>query len=162
MAIDIFLKLDGLPGESRDRVHADEIDVQSYSWGLANTLSIGTAGGGAGAGKASFQDLNYTSATHKSSPKLMAACALGRRIDTAVLTVRRSGGGNPVDFLKITLTDVFVASYNQAAAEGGDSVVEDVSLAFVKIQFSYAEQRPDGTLATPVVEGWDRAANRST
>ena len=56
MAVDMFLKLDGVNAESKDKVHGKEIDVLSWSWGMANS---GTAhlGGGAGAGKVNVQDL---------------------------------------------------------------------------------------------------------
>ena len=52
----MFLKLNGVDGESKDKTHKKEIDVLSWSWGMANS---GTAhvGGGAGAGKVSVQDL---------------------------------------------------------------------------------------------------------
>jgi type VI secretion system secreted protein Hcp len=32
-AFDYFLKIDGIPGESTDSKHKDEIDVLSWSWG---------------------------------------------------------------------------------------------------------------------------------
>ena len=76
MAVDIFLELEGIKGESKDDKHKDQIDVLSWSWGMAQS---GTAhmGGGAGAGKVSVQDLNFTHYIDKSSPILMLHCCNG-------------------------------------------------------------------------------------
>lgn len=56
MASDIFAKIGDIKGESLDDKHKDEIEVLSFSWGVANTGGTATGGGG-GAGKATFQDL---------------------------------------------------------------------------------------------------------
>ena len=37
--VDHFLKITGIPGESQDRTHNDEIEVMSWSWGLTNAVS---------------------------------------------------------------------------------------------------------------------------
>jgi len=50
MAVDMFIKIGALKGESRDKVHKDEIDVLAWSWGMSNSGSA-HVGGGAGAGK---------------------------------------------------------------------------------------------------------------
>ena len=77
MAVDMFLKLDGVKGESKDKVHTNEIDVLAWSWGMSNS---GTAhvGGGAGSGKVSVQDLSFTKYVDSSSPNLMLNCCNGK------------------------------------------------------------------------------------
>src|SRR5262245_7006243 len=89
-AVDFFLKIEGIDGESTDDKHKGEIDIQSFSWGVTNTGSHG-AGGGGGTGKSVFQDLHFTTHVNKSSPKLMLACATGEHLKKAVLTVRKAG-----------------------------------------------------------------------
>jgi type VI secretion system secreted protein Hcp len=84
---DYLLKLDGIPGESRDERLAGTIEVISFSWGVSNPSST-TAGGG-GAGKATFQDFHFVCSHDKSSPLLMLACAQGQHIPTATLYVRK-------------------------------------------------------------------------
>ena len=37
MAFDAFLKIEGIEGESTDKVHPGEIEIQSFSWGVSNT-----------------------------------------------------------------------------------------------------------------------------
>ena len=156
----IYIKIDGFPGEATAKGHEDEIEVLSFSWGLSNSSSI-VIGGGGGAGKASFKDFSFTNVVHKSSPKLMLACASGQHIDNAVLTIRKAGE-SPVDYLKLTFEEVFVSSFDQAGDEGGDRPVENLTLAFFKVKFDYTPQKDDGSLGTLVHAGWDLAQNKST
>src|SRR5215467_1051814 len=93
-AVDYFLKIDGIPGESTDIKHKGEIQLDSWSFGLSNSETIGSATGGAGGGKVSFQDFHFTSKISIASPKLMAASATGRHIQNAILSGRKRGGGS--------------------------------------------------------------------
>ncbi len=45
MAFDMFLKMDGIPGESTDVGHKDEIDIVSYAWGESQPAVPSGAGG---------------------------------------------------------------------------------------------------------------------
>src|SRR5687767_8796178 len=92
MAVDVFLKLGDVKGESKDSKHEGEIDVMSWSWGISNASSQGS-GGGAGAGKANFQDLSFMHALDKASPVLMKACAMGDHFASATLVSRKAGKG---------------------------------------------------------------------
>ena len=58
MAVDVFLKIGDIKGESKDSKHKGEIDVLSWSWGVSQTGTMGIGGGG-GAGKANFSDLSF-------------------------------------------------------------------------------------------------------
>ncbi len=158
MAVDIFLKIDGIKGESTDAQHREEIDVASFSWGLSQQRTTGT-GGGSGAGKADFQDLQVVTNVSQASPQLFLACAAGRHIQTAVLTCRKAGGSHQQDFLKYTLSDVLVAScHTYARAE--DSVPGDeVSFRYAQIKVEYRPQRADGSLGAPITAGWNLKTN---
>jgi type VI secretion system secreted protein Hcp len=146
MAFDCFLKIDGIPGESEDAKHKDEIEVLSYSWGVSQTGTFGSGGGG-GAGKAVFQDFHFVSGLQKSSPKLFLACATGQHIKEAVLTCR-SAGEVQAEFYKMTLTDVLVSSYQHGgSAESGESVpIEQTSLNFAKIRTDYTQRNAKGSI----------------
>jgi type VI secretion system secreted protein Hcp len=156
MAFDAFLKIEGIRGESTDRAHPDEIEIESFSWGETNTGSAG-GGGGGGAGKAVAQDFHFTMATSKASPNLMLACATGRHLPQAVLTCRKSGGSG-IEFLKIKLSDIIVSSYDigshlldegyslLAGDESGPT--DQMSLNFVKIDFLYTVERTGETVET--------------
>src|SRR5688572_15175109 len=86
-AVDMFLKLDGIKGESKDEKHKDEIEILSFSWGMTNTPVLG---GGGGSGKVSFHDISLVTRLSKASPQLLAACAGGTNIVSATLYVRDS------------------------------------------------------------------------
>lgn len=91
MAIDMFLKLGDIKGESKDSVHAEEIDIHTMQWGMMQSGSMHQGGGG-GAGKVSMQNLNLNKALDKASPNLMMACSSGKHYPEATLTVRKAGG----------------------------------------------------------------------
>ena len=134
MAFDAFLKIEGIEGESTDKTHPGEIEIDSFSWGVTNT---GNVGGGGGTGRAVPQDFHFTAPLSKASPNLMLACAAGRHIQSATLTVRKGG----FEFQKIRLSDVLVSSYQTGGATDQDRPEDQASLSFVKIDFFYSVQR---------------------
>src|SRR2546430_3152894 len=107
-AVDFFLKIEGVDGESTDDKHKGEIDIESFSWGVSQSGSHG-AGGGGGAGKASFQDLHFHTHVDKSSPKLFLACATGEHFKKAVLTCRKARQEQQ-EYMKITMSDCLVSA----------------------------------------------------
>jgi type VI secretion system secreted protein Hcp len=160
-AIDIFLKLDGIDGESLDRKHKGEIELSSFSFGLASAGSH-ALGSGAAAGKVSFQEFHFTSNVTKASPKLMLACATGQHIKEGTVTVRKAGGdaeNAPTEFLFYKFQTVVITSV-QDAGDNTDTPKENVSLAFAKVLVEYKPQNPDGTLGAAVDFAWDLAANK--
>src|SRR5262249_44908643 len=114
MAVDTFLKIEGVKGESADDKHKDEIDVLSWSWGATQTGTT-HSGGGAGAGKANVQDMTVTKYLDKSTPILLKFCMTGTHIKEALLTVRKAGG-KPLEYVKIKLMDAIVSSIHSGGA----------------------------------------------
>jgi type VI secretion system secreted protein Hcp len=160
MASDIFLKLDGIKGESTDDKHKDEIDVMSFSWGLTQS-GTAAAGGGGGAGKVQFQDFHFTSKVNKASPNLMLSCATGQHIKEGTITVRKAGEGRgDGNYLVIKMSDVLISSYQSSGSAGGDVPSDATSMAFAKIEYSYYPQKADGSLDAPITAGWDLKANK--
>ena len=158
MAIDMFLKIDGIDGESTDDKHKNEIAILSYAWGEAQSAPAGGAGGGAG--KIAMQDFHFSMLVSKASPKLFLACAKGEHFKNAVLTVRHPGA-SPTEFLKWRFTDVLITSYQTAGdVATGALPVDHASLKFSKIEVEYSPVKPDGTLGTPVKAGWDIKTNQ--
>jgi type VI secretion system secreted protein Hcp len=158
MAVDIFLKIAGVDGESEDSKHKNEIQVLSWSWGLSNTASA-SVGAGAGSGKVNVQDLTVTKYVDKSTPKLLLASCNGSHFDDALLTVRKAGGQNPVEYLKIKLQKVFVSSVSTGGHGSDDRVMETVSFNFGKVNVDYTPQTDKGAAGTAVTMGWDIPGN---
>ena len=159
-AVDFFLKIDGIDGESADSKHKGEIDLQSWSWGQAQRGSSATGGGG-GAGKVHMQDFHFVMSINKASPKLMLACATGEHIKKAVLTCRKAGKEQQ-EYLKVSFTDMLISSY-QTGGSGSSSILptDQISFNFAKIEFEYKEQKPDGTLGGSVKAGYDVKAQKT-
>jgi type VI secretion system secreted protein Hcp len=158
-AVDYFLKLDGIEGESQDHKHKGEIDLESWSWG-ASQSGTSHGGGGGGAGKVSMQDFHFVMKINKASPKLMLACSGGDHIKKATLICRKAGTQQQ-EFLKIDFTDLLVSSYQTGGSGHSDIVPTDqISLNFAKIEIEYKEQKPDGTLGGAVKAGWDVKSNQ--
>ena len=158
MAVDMFLKIDGIKGESRDSRHKDEIEILSYSWGLSQSGTMAFGGGG-GAGKVQFQDFHFTNVVSKASPSLFLKCATGEHIKEATLTVRKAGGEQQ-DFLIIKLNDALVSSYQSGGSSGDNLPTDSVSINYAKIEYTYKEQKEDGSLGGEVSAGWDLKANK--
>lgn len=153
-AVDFFLKLDGIQGESTDSKHKNEIELENWSWGENQPASFGSGAGG-GAGKVMMQDFHFTMKVNKASPKLLLACATGEHIKGAVLVCRKAGKEQQ-EFLTIKLSDCLVSSF-QTGGDGGSDVLptDQVALNFGKIEYEYREQKPDGTLGGSVKAGYD-------
>jgi len=158
MAEDVFLKIDGIPGESKDAKHSGEIEVKSWSWG-AQQFGTFASGGGGGAGKVSMSDITFMQTMQKSSPLLMLHCANGKHIPQAILTARKAGEDQQ-EYLKITLSDILVSSYQTGGTGAGEVPTESISLNFAKFEMAYAEQKADGSLEGPVTKGWDLKQNK--
>ncbi|TLG88254.1 type VI secretion system tube protein Hcp [Pseudomonas edaphica] len=159
MAVDMFLKLGDIKGESRDQAHRDEIDITQWAWGMSQSGSMHSGTGG-GAGKVNIANLNLTKPLDKSSPNLMMACASGKHYPEARLVVRKAGGASPVEYLVITLKEVMVVSYSTNAESNTDVVHDSVALNFATVDVSYQPQKADGTKdGGPVKFGWNIRQN---
>ncbi len=159
MAVDMFLELDGIDGETVDKVFKDKkaIDILAWSWGLSNagTFHSGTGGG---AGKANFQDISVTKFVDLASPNLMLCCANGKHIEKGVITVRKAGE-NPLEYLKITMQKILVTSYATGGSGGEDRLTESVSLNFAQVKVDYAQQADKGGKKGTQSFDWNIAEN---
>jgi len=158
MATDYFLKLTGIPGESQDSKHKDEIQLETWNWGASNATSFGVGSGG-GAGKVSMQDFHFTMPINVASAKLMLACATGEHITTGVFTARKAGTEQQ-EYFKITFTDVLVSSYNVSGHSSDTLPSDSVGLSFSKIEYEYKPQKTDGSLGAAQKVGYDIKANK--
>ncbi len=159
MAVDMFLDIKGeIKGESQDDKHKDEIDVLAWSWGMSQSGSFHTGGGG-GAGKANFQDISVTKWLDNASAILMLYCANGDHFTEATLTVRKAGK-KPMEYMIIKMKDVLVTSVSTGGSGGEDKLTENVSFNFRTVEVKYKAQKNDGTADAPKEFGWDISANK--
>jgi type VI secretion system secreted protein Hcp len=136
MAFDAFLKLDGIKGESQVKGFEDQIQIESFHWGVAEVISQSGGGGGAVAGRPTKKDFLFTAASSKASPLLFQTCVSGKHITEGTLTLR-SAGGSQTNFSTIKLTELLIAAYDQAGDEDGSVPMDEVSINFTEIDFTY-------------------------
>src|ERR1700741_2247200 len=153
MAVDMFMKFTPeSKGESKDNTYKDTIDVLAWSWGVSNSGSA-HVGGGAGAGKANVQDLSFTKYVDKSTPDLLLASCNGKHYGSALLTVRKAGE-KPLEYLKITMTEVLITSVSTGGSGGEDRLTENVTLNFASVKVDYVEQKKAGSAGDKPSMNW--------
>jgi len=157
MAVDMFIKFDGIDGEAQDKEHGKEIDVLAWSWGMSQSGTTHMGSGG-GAGKANFQDISITKYIDKSSTELAMRVATGKHIPTAWLCVRKAGE-TPLEYIKIEMTDVMITSVQLGGSGGEDRLTENVMVNFGAFKYEYIEQKIDGSGEPAKEFGYDIAAS---
>ena len=156
MASDYLLELDGVKGESKDDAHKETIEIASWSLGASNPTSVGSAG--MSAGKVSFSDLNVMISLEKASVELLSRVSTGKVIKKAVLYGRKAGDDKRQDYLKVTLQEVMVSSWQTSASDGSGIPMLSVSFAFSKIEYVYKVQNEDQTLGDDLLTTYDLKA----
>ncbi len=148
-AMDMFLKIEGIPGEAIDPVgeHSDEIDVLAWKWEIAFLDSPG------GASKVSVQDLSIVKSVDRSSPKLYEALTGGEPFPEVILSIRAAvdPGLLPLDYLVIRLEEVLITSVSVGASSDDDRPTETITLNFAKVKIVYIPQDSDGREETPEI-----------
>src|SRR4028119_1769590 len=157
MAVDMFLKLEGIKGEAADGKHKEEIDVLAWSWGMSQS---GTThmGSGSGSGKVAVQDLSLTKYVDKSSATLVNHCCTGKHITKGQLIVRKAGD-KPLEYITVDLEDIIVTAVSSGGSGGEDRLTENVTLNFGKFKYTYTTQAKDGSGGPKVDFGWSISKN---
>jgi type VI secretion system secreted protein Hcp len=160
MAVDIFLQIPKIPGESTDAKFTGAIDVALWTWGLTQTGGAGL-GTGSGTGKVNFQDLTLTKFVDKATPPLMAACASGTVYGPVVLSMRKAGA-TPLVYMVITLGNVTISKHNHATSSTDDRQTEEIGLHFGTVKMEYTPQNADGSGGATITTTWNVPGNSPT
>jgi type VI secretion system secreted protein Hcp len=159
MAVDAFAKIGDIKGESQDEKHKEEIELLSWSWGVNQSGTIASGGGG-GAGKVSFADFQFSHYVDKASPNLMKVCATGEHIKEATITQRKAGKGQQ-EYLIIKMNDILVTGVHpQGANHDSGLVLEQVTLQASKVDLEYKPQKADGSLDAGLHFKYDQKLNK--
>ncbi len=156
MAVDFFLKLADIKGESIVAGHTDDIQIMSFSWGASQTTSV-SGSGGSGAGRANLADLSIMKNYDASSVPLFKALLKGTHIATGVLTASKAGGdGKP--FIQLSMTELFVTSVQTSGSS--EVPMESVSFSYNTIKSEYFKQDDKGILKASGDVTYDLKANK--
>jgi type VI secretion system secreted protein Hcp len=161
MAVDMYLRIDGINGESKDSQHPDRIQVLSWSWDVSQTGTAGV-GGGLTAGKVEHHDIVIRKLLDKATPVLYKFCCNGNHVASADLYVRKAGGGDQaLEYLVIHFEDLIITSFNLGGLPQADQIEEVIKLTYSKVTITYTPQDKAGQGLPQVTGGWDLQANKA-
>jgi type VI secretion system secreted protein Hcp len=150
-ALDIFAKIDTIPGDSTDAQFVHQIPVQSVSFA---STSLGGAGG-----RPNISPITFTAAAGSDSPLLFMALAQRKVLNSAVFSfVHTASNGTTTAFQTYTLSHCTIVGFHQTAPQNG--VDDEVQIAFTKVTYAFSPQKADGSLAPPISGGWDITGNK--
>lgn len=161
MAIDVYLQIDGIKGESQDSTHQGWIEISSAHWGVIQPRSsTASTGGGHTAERCEHRTLTLSKLSDLSSPVLMQHCSMGKTIPKAKLEMMRADGqGKPVRYYEVELENVMIASMEQLVSEG--CILSDsIGLRFSKVKWKYTQQKIGGGIGGNTSGGWDLACSK--
>ena len=135
----------------------DVIVVNDFSLGVENPTTIGSATGGAGAGKVKFNEFQIKKTTDNASPAFFKNLAAGAHYKKAVLTVRKPGSGKP--YMTYTFETVFTTKIDWSGP-GDEGPEESITFVYGKLVVQSDGTNADGKTAT-VTSGWNQITNKS-
>jgi len=176
MALDAFLQFKGpgpggapIDGETQDKQMKAEkpapFDLQDWRFGISQEVNVGSASGGIGAGKVTFEQFVVSKQVDKSSPDFFLTCCTGGHYEDCILLIRKAGADAKTAggiYLKFEFKMVFVANI---AWSGDDSPApkEEITFDYGALQVSYTPQEKTGGLVkAPIIQAWSRVLNNDT
>lgn len=155
----MFLKIEGVSGESKDTNHKDWTDLESFDWGADQSGSM-SSGGGGGAGKVNFNDLTVVCAIDKAAPTILKNCAVGQHISKVEVSVCKAGG-TQIEYSRTTLEDVLVTSVKFIGAQDSDVLKIRYAFQAAKVKTQYWEQSDKGSKGAEVQMAFNIKENKS-
>jgi type VI secretion system secreted protein Hcp len=161
MAVDAYLQIDGIKGESADANHIGWIELSNASWGVKQPRSAtASTAGGHTAERCEHKSISLSKLADLASPVLMQTCSMGKTLPRAKIEfMRADGDGNPVKYYEVELENVIVASIDQVM-HGGSGLHDNFTLRFSKVKWKYTQQRISGGASGNTAGGWDLSTNR--
>ena len=171
MAVDAFIwfKNPGVSnppeGETKDSVYSKEkaFEIKDFSFGVENPTTIGSATGGAGAGKIKFNEFTIKKTTDRASPLFFKNCCVGAHYKEVVIAMRKSGGDATTsgkEFLRFKFDTVFTTKIDWSGP-GDEGPEESITFVFGKLGMKYIPQKQEGVQeTTTAIAGWDQVLNQ--
>ena len=154
---DIFLAIDGIPGDSSDAQHKNQISIESFAF-LAKRPSTRTAGA------VRFSGLRLDKVYDVSSPRLLSAATSGRRLKSATVTFSTGSDPAGTNVLTYKLSDVAVSSYEQGGANPDTkalgSLEEEIGLSPARVQVTEKTFSSKGNAGPVVTSSWQVPKSR--
>ncbi len=160
MASNMYIKIDKVKGEAEDEKHKEWIEILSWSHGFSQPASPVRTSTGSTLERANHSDISITKYIDSATKELLKACWSGLQFEKADIECFRADGDNePIKYLMITLEDIIVSNYSLSGG-GGGIPVENISLAYAKVTYTYnPKKKADATAAGPMVISHNLAFN---
>jgi len=161
MAVDMFMQIEGIPGESTDEAHAEWMELLSYSHGLSQPVSGSSGTGGRTGGRADFQDFTVVKTIDCGSPDLAIYCASGKHIPSIVIELCLATEDKHT-FMKFEMSDVIVSSVSQDGSSDMSEVrpTEVVTFAYGKLVWEYTPVDQTGAAGAASTRTWNLETNK--
>ncbi|HSS79151.1 MAG TPA: type VI secretion system tube protein Hcp [Thermoanaerobaculia bacterium] len=143
MAINAYLKLDGIEGECTAAGHEKEIEIMSWNHGFTQPTSTTRSSQGSAVEQAQHSNFTFTKYIDKATAPILKRCWTGEQIKSAIVTCYRADGSaenKPVEYLKVEMTGVIISNYSVSGG-AGDVPVENVSLDYGIVKYTYKPQK---------------------
>ncbi len=177
MAVDIFAvfapasgNAPKIVGETTNEAYKSRpgavIELTSFAYGTENPVTIGSATGGAGAGKAKFNPIEIGHPVGAASPGLFQTMCIGAHFDTVSFEFVKAGGpkaqaGKP--FYVINCKLVMISKIEQSASDGDDTLLELITLQCSAVQVTFTPTDATGkVVGSPPTTMWSQVRNTST
>jgi type VI secretion system secreted protein Hcp len=159
MALDAYMKIDGIAGESKDGGYGEWIEITGYNFGSSQSTTVtASSAGGAASGRTRLTDFHVTKELDRASPKLLGASCAGQHLKQVTIALHRSGG-EKVKYFEVVMDEVIISNFTQIAIDG--IPFESIDFNYGRITTTYVQQnRTDGTGGGNVIDGWDQIANK--
>lgn len=155
MAVNAFLDIDGVEGESQQKGFEKKIEILDFSWG-ATQAATGHMGTGSGSGRANVQDINFSKMLDKTTPTLLQNLLIGTHYKRITLTLRKVSGAVQLNYVVFIMEDAMMTSYSTGAGQGSDDQVrEHMSINFARIKMEYTLQDSKGAAIGKTTASWD-------
>ncbi len=158
MSTDLFLKIDGITGESQDSNHRGWINIESFTWGASQPGSM-SIGGGGGAGKVQYRDLSVLTHIDKATPAIMRYVSIGKHMNKVELSVCKAGGSQ-IEYCRITLEDVLITNVVFNGTTNRDLIGLSYQFQASRVKTQYWEQSAGGGKGAETQSGWDIKGNK--
>jgi len=158
---DMFLWVDGIPGESTADKHQDWIDTVAFHWGVSRPGQSFPVQGQPAALAAEHADLTIVKPLDKSSPKLFLACCSGQPIEHVKFHIFKVGA-SPSAIIQFNMTHVVITSVKPVGASIGATpyLMEEITFNYAGIEVLYPETDPKtGAHIRDITASWDRKTN---
>lgn len=161
MAIDVYLQIDTIKGESTDDKHKDWIECKSVNWEVIQPKSAtASTGGGHTAERCEHHDIVLTKMADLATPLLLQNCSSGKTFPKAKFEFMRADNkGERVKYFEIELVNVLISGVAPTVVEG-DILLEKVSLKYSQVKWKYIQQKVTGGTGGNTAGGWDLATNK--